>query len=179
MTDAWTRCGALVVVAVLAGCAARPAPTPPAAMTDAAWGAQIKTKADPYTKVTTIQGGDIKAGQSAIHLRAAKSSERPDTPAKIVVYASLFYFGKTWAYFDRANTVDGRAWPVQSVRRDVFRCMSHNCSYGELVLVDIDAAYLRSKQTEGISLKIWGAGGEQVFAVPGPYITAFLAEIGS
>lgn len=168
---------ALAMALMMAGCAAPERAKPAGQMTDAEWGSKIERKADPYTKVTVVQGGDLKQGQSTIHLRAAMTEGRADIPPKIVIYASMFYFDKRWHYYDSANTIDGRAWPTRTTRRDVLSCMSHNCSYGELVLIEMDPAYLRSKMNEGVNIKIWGAGGAEVFTIPPAYIIAFLAEI--
>ncbi len=167
----------LVAALLAAGCAAPAKTLPPEQLSDSQWGAQIERKSDPYTKVTLVQGGDLKSGQSSVHLRAALTEGRPDISPKIALYASLFYFDKRWHYYDSANTIDGRSWPTKSSRRDVFQCMSQNCSYGELVLVDMDADYLRSKSAEGVNIKIWGSGGAEEFRIPPAYIVAFLAEI--
>lgn len=167
----------LVAALALAGCAATPARVPAGLVTEAAWASQVSTKRDPYTKVTTIKGGDIKAGQSTIHLRAALSEGRPDIEPKIAVYASLFYSGDHWHFYDRANTIDGNAWEAQSVRRDVLSCLSQRCRYGELVLVYVPATYLRAKIRDGIDLRISGSGGEETFFIPPYYLSAFLSEV--
>ncbi|MBS0427585.1 MAG: hypothetical protein JSR41_09900 [Proteobacteria bacterium] len=166
-----------VSLCALAACAAPPASRPASTSTEAEWAAQIRVNADPYTKVTTIRGASIKSGQSSLQLTAARSDRDTGVEPKLVFYASIFYSSRGWAMFDSANSIDGRSWPTKSVRRDVLSCASQICSYGELVLVDVDSAYLRSKIADGVNLKIWGPGGEQVFVIPGAYISAFLAEV--
>lgn len=160
----------LILALALVGCAS-PQKTPQT------WGEQITYKRDPYTRISTVEGGSIKNDMASVHLRAARPEDDVKEPT-IAVYASMFYSDNHWHYYDTARTTDGKAWPVKIVRRDVMRCSGrYRCMYGELVLVEMPRSYLNTVTGTGMKMRISGVGGAKEFVFPPDYVSTFMARV--
>ena len=133
-------------------------------------GERIKTEHDDFAKVTHYTGPEIY-GNGSILLRAWK----PDNgKMSYQIYAATHYHGQ-WHYYSTAFDSNGTKLDATQISRHVVMCSNGDCSYDEDVALNITREYLDAAKEKGLSFKIMGTGGEEVYAITPAYIQAFLS----
>lgn len=132
--------------------------------------AQTKVKVDSFKNTTFISGptfnlkdpisGTLYGGHWHLWTRTSDS----------MCYLSFTDWRRDWAFFDNAADAQGQRFSVSS--RDT-RVISGNFVEESLYMV-VPLTYLRAHAESGTTIKVWGRRGEEVFEVPGFYITGFL-----
>lgn len=156
---------AMLLAFALVGCAGMNAPrvnAPPS----------VTESRDEFRKVTQYRGTDVHANtMDTLFIRAW----RPDgQPVKYQIYVADYYNGD-WRFYTSAYDLDGKNHNVTLISRDVGSCSRYGgCSKTETVGINVQRADLEKYRNSGLSFKLIGRAGEQVFYLPREYITSFL-----
>jgi hypothetical protein len=138
------------------------------------FGSKIQAKYDEFKKLTNYTGPNVASGSDAVFLRAAKLDSGLIT---IQIYVSDYYEGE-WRFYNSAWDSDGNRLNVTLISRKVGSCGRYGgCSHYEDVGINITREYLEARRASGIRFKLSGRGGDEIFALPGPYISAFLDAV--
>lgn len=84
-------------------------------------------------------------------------------------YLSLRDYRRDWAFFEHAADSNGRQFQVVQQDRRVLARMVE-----ERLYLSFPPGYLKANVGSGTTIKVWGLRGEEVFEVPGYYLTGFL-----
>lgn len=154
----------------LGGCAAQ---QPKVNFDDAAAVTQaVDVKRDDFKKTTTYRGPYIQGKDSdTVYLRATKIDL--DRSVVYQIYAVDFYYGD-WRFLKDTYDINGNPLKSQVIDRKVHSCAGGSCLKGEHIGVEVSRDYLEKSIAQGIRIKISGKGGEEIFAIPGPYVKGFL-----
>lgn len=148
----------------MSGCAA-PGLTKPA---------EIKVLRDDFKKQTTFVGPDCATRfATRLFVRAWHRDASPDL-LEYQVYAVDSYTSD-WRFYDEAYDADGNRLAFVSIDRTV-DCMKGVCTHEEHMGIKVARDYLDKHASSGLSFKVSGRGGEQVFFLPSQCIQAFLEK---
>lgn len=144
--------------------------------------AAIQTQRDPFKNVTTFTGPNCAADPRTdnVSIRAWKM---PSGRTEYQVYVADEYTyeimrsGTGWRFYTDANDSDGLSLPTVIISRNANWCGRYNCAYLEIVGVAVTQDYLNAHTEQGITLKIYGKGGETIVTIPAAYIRAVLQTV--
>ncbi|MFQ5544207.1 MAG: hypothetical protein ACE5FY_07655 [Nitrospiria bacterium] len=140
----------------------------------------ITIEQDEYQKGTNYIGppcGQPDCTQSAgdyVRLRAWKPDNSPETAYQIYVSDS---YGKGWRFYEKAHDSDGKNMDIITISKHVTACGPMDCTFHELVGLNINRAYLQAHKSSGLRFQISGVGGKGAFSLPATYIVAFLNAV--
>lgn len=168
-----TRIFAIAMAMLLTACGTVRPPTP-----QINWGderestSKTRTSRDEFKKQTIFVGPDINSGAAShVFIRAWK----PDsTPMFYQIYAHSTYT-TNWRFYNSAYDSDGNVLETTVISRKVDSCGSMGCIYEEDVGMIVKLEYLERRRNTGLSFKIFGNAGEELFFIPAGYIRGFLS----
>lgn len=137
----------------------------------------VKVKVDQFKGTTTFTApdiGDYNKGIETIMLEVIKKNDK--SMSNYMVYLDDNY-DAPWRNYNAAYDSYGRKLPVIGVDRRVRFCNSEKCSMAEQFAVIVSRSYLSEYASKGISIKVVGQRGEEVFFLPGSYIEGFLKAV--
>lgn len=134
----------------------------------------VKETRDEFRKVTEYRGADaLPYLQDDVFIRAW----RPDGQAvKYQIYVVDYYIGD-WRFYSSANDINGKSHDVTMISRDVISCSRFGCSKTETMGLNVGRDYLEQHRQTGITFKLFGRAGEQVFTLPQDHIASFLDAV--
>jgi len=136
--------------------------------------ATVSIERDDFKKVTKYSGQALELDKvDLVIVRAWKYDGKAKLEYQIYVSDD---FTDGWRKYRTAYDSDGRAFPLAPIHHDV-NCSRHSCRYTETVGFDVDRKYLMSKSKNGVSFKIDGQSGSEVFTIPSYYLKSLLESI--
>ena len=124
---------------------------------------------DPYRKIAGVSAPTFKVARgiflTGFYLRLVQSEE------KEALQLHILDSDKDWRFYDSAADVDGQPLPLLQVAREVVAEF-----YIEDVAVGLTDQYLKA-HLAGMSVKVWGRGGERIVNVPPFYVEGFLRRL--
>jgi hypothetical protein len=150
----------------LVGCAA-----PPVAPTEVR--ATVKIERDDFKKMTRYTGSDLSSSSDAVLIRAWKND---GATMVYQIYVADFYSGP-WRFYTQGFDSDGKRYATTLIDREVRSCTRYGCSHVETIGLNVDRKYLEGKRVTGVTLKLSGRAGEEVFYIPPLYLSTFLDQV--
>jgi len=138
----------------------------------------IKVEYDNFKKTTNITAPNItkkKWGQvrrDQLFLRAFKNDKTKNILYQI--YVADYYEGD-WRFYNSAHDSNGNRLNLTKIDRKTISCTVDVCSHKEHIALNVTIKYLEANSNSGISFKVSGKAGEEVFFIPSAYIKAFLS----
>lgn len=133
----------------------------------------IEIKRDGFQKMTTFVGPNAtRSYGDLLTIRAWKIDGSTDVNFQI--YVRDLYDESNWRNYFTAYDSDGKAISLTPVSSNVLGCTRSYCTYMEHVGLNVTREYLEKKRETGLRFKLTGQAGEQVFSLPGGYISAIL-----
>ncbi|WP_420465584.1 hypothetical protein [Panacagrimonas sp.] len=138
--------------------------------------AKTGVKRDEFKKLTKYEGPDIATRQNdTLMLRAWAHDSTGRTTFQVYV---TDYYDSSWRFYEYAHDSHGARLDATRISRDVGSCNSYGgCSHYETLGINVDQQYLEAARGTGITFKISGSGGEEVFTVPASYVSGFLEAV--
>lgn len=131
---------------------------------------QTQVNVDSFKGTTLIRGPLFHAEDPAFGRRYNINWNLWTRPGDGMCYLSFSDWRSDWAFFDSAADAQGRAFEVTPIDT---RIISGNF-VEESLRITMPRAYFEAHASSGTTIKVWGRRGEEVFEVPGFYITGFL-----
>lgn len=137
----------------------------------------VEISSDQFKKITYFKGPRFStslgnAGRGVVE-EVALDMMRDDKSS--LTYHTIFvadYFSGNWRHYGSAYDIHGNKFIADKVGQDVW-CKS-GCSFEERLSIPVTREYLEEHAQNGITMKISGQGGEEVFSIPSGYIRGFL-----
>ena len=141
---------------------------------------KVEIRKDDFKKVTSFIGPNCALDEPSdtLMLRAFKGRENSIEYQIYVADEYLYEIirgGSGWRYYSSAHDSDGNSLGVTVIARQVDWCGSYKCSYVEILGLGVTREYLEERKARGITFKISGKNGEEVFSIPATYVQAFLS----
>lgn len=164
----------LIGTLVISGCASN---KPTVSLNNPTQVAQsVSIEEDKFEKTTTYSAVDIRKnnGIERLYLNAIKTQN----PASVIysVYIDDSY-DAPWRHYDSAYDSNGKELVVIKIDHRTKFCIQDKCRLAEQLAVVVSRKYLEENSAKGISIKISGKRGEEIFALPGGYIEGFLRAV--
>lgn len=137
----------------------------------------VRTEYDKFQKTTSFVGIDLADSTTAIddvRLRAWKTED--PTTYLYQIYIEDKYDG-AWRFYDEAYDSNGKELSVVRIDRRTRYCSGDRCARAEKVGIIVSRTYLEANSRSGISIKLVGKRGEEIFFLPGGYIEGFLRAV--
>jgi hypothetical protein len=132
----------------------------------------VKVNVDDFKKETTYEGPNAaRRYPGMVFLRAWKAS---DGTFSYQIYVADTYRGD-WRFYDSAHDRDGNQLKTVQIKRKVDSCDRYGCEHTEHVGLTVTKKYLQQRLNEGLSFKVSGSGGDEIFDLPAAYVQGFLA----
>lgn len=153
------------------------------------WLSKIKIEHDEFKKQTNYEGGslvDAKVEYAPFYQNdyygAFLFAVKEDSSQEVFfqIYISSNYnksMSQPFRSYDAAQDSDGKVLPLMNIHRGVESCNDGVCSVFENIAINIDRAYLKQREKNGMRFKISGYAGERVVVIPSEYIEAFLSVV--
>ena len=142
--------------------------------------AKIQVQRDTFKQTTMFEGPNCAPNprETIILLRAWKPFNSDDLTYQLYLSDEYTYEimrgGVGWRFYATTHDSEGIALPTTQISRAVNWCGRYVCSYREIVGATVTRPYLDAHKDQGITIKVSGKGGENIFVVPATYIQAFL-----
>jgi hypothetical protein len=141
---------------------------------------RVQVKQDDFKKVTSFIGPNCALDQTAdtLVIRAWKLG---DGNVEYQIYVADEYVyevirgGSGWRLYSLGHDSDGNSLEATVISRNVNWCGRNVCSYVEILGIGVTRGYLEERKDRGITFKISGKSGEQIFTIPAAYVQAFLS----
>lgn len=134
--------------------------------------AATSSSRDDFKKLVSFSGPNAARDLGdRVFIRAWKHDAQSQTFYQI--YIADYYDGP-WRFYTETYDSDGTRLKTTVISRDTGTCSKYGCSHIEHLGVDVTKSYLESKAETGVSFKISGKAGEEVFFLPNEYIKGFL-----
>lgn len=165
----------LIIALLLSGCVQSINWNDPLAIAN-----RVQVKQDDFKRVTSFTGPNCALDQATdtLVIRAWKSR---DGNIEYQIYVADEYLyevirgGLGWRFYSSAHDSDGNSLDTTVIARNVDWCGSYKCSYIEILGIGITREYLEERKDRGITVKVSGKNGEEIFSIPAAYVQAFLS----
>lgn len=136
----------------------------------------VSIEEDKFKKITTYRAVDIGKSNviDTVYLRAIKAENPASVNYSIYIDDS---YDAPWRHYDSAYDSNGKELLVIKIDRRTKFCVQDKCRLAEQLAVVISRKYLEENSAKGISIKISGKRGEEIFFLPGGYIEGFLRAV--
>lgn len=163
----------LGLAVLLTGCLAT---TPKLNLNDSqAIASAISVRTDSFKKQVNFSGPNVAKDETDdLHIRAWKFEKTGDISYQI--YIADYYYGD-WRFYDAAYDSNGDRFDTTKISREVGSCNKYGCSHVEHLGLNVSKQYLEKNASTGISFKVSGKAGEQVFYIPSAYVQAILQVV--
>ncbi len=167
----------LMLVLAAGGCAAPINWDDPQAITPL-----IRVDNDPFKKITTYTGPNCAPDRLAdiVALRGWRT-DAGETAYQIYVKDEYTYEigrdGSGWRFYTEAYDSDGQHLELARITQHINSCERYVCVYTESIGIAVARAYLESKKDSGLTFKISGRNGHEIFRIPPAYIQVFLDKV--
>jgi hypothetical protein len=140
----------------------------------------IKVESDQVKKCTKYVGPDYPGNipGNNVFLKAWKYDAPSITKYQISVCS---YYQGDWRFYNRAHDSNGNKLVVtlDDIESGASSCSRYSSSHCEHIGIIVDREYLENRKNIGISFKVEGKGGAQIFTLPPAYIDTFLNLVGT
>ena len=128
---------------------------------------------DDFKKMVRYKAPNLSNNSEALFLRAWESDNSNQTLFQ--VYIRDAFYGQ-WRFYDSAYDSDGNELKLTSISKVVGSCV-YGCILSESVGININEYSISNYLKSGLTLKLYGSGGSEIFTIPAAYIQGFLTAI--